>query len=502
MNNNSDFQNITRLRGFDSAGETFISNGRVFRGIYAGKGALYRQVLRICESHDLFQLGIVVTHELNSNPYPELPYDLLLEHERIPFISYPHEWSASMLKDAAIFHIDLYTELGKQGLTIKDWHPYNILFNGANPVFVDFSSIIPIENLQDEAYLMPTRVSLVSSRFWDKTSAYFFEMYWRMCEPYFVLPLYMMHIGKHAKARARMFVTTLNTANSAMCLSDVFTPGSAEWLYYKLKNILKKMVLIQHGSSKHWFLKLLKAEVNSLSVSLNASAYSNYYKAKGENFGFTPSPDWNNKQLVIDETIKRYQPKTLLDIGSNTGWYSILAAKLGCHVVALDIDEACVDLLYQRAKHERLWILPLVSNLTNLTPDVAPNTFENEPSLSFVGGDAPLLISADKRLKCDMVLALAIVHHLALGSGFSFEQIVKLLGSLTVKYLVVEFVAKDDELIVAEPTFFPSYGKNPQEYSWYTLENFLLQLRSVFFSIDIKPSNLNSRFIIICKKSI
>ena len=164
----------TRFVGFDSGGEVFLSQDRVLRGIYPGKGDLYRQVLRTCESHDLFQFGIVATRELNSNPYPELSYDLVLEHERIPFISYPHEWSASMLKDAAIFHIDLYTELGKQGLTIKDWHPYNILFKGTAPIFVDFSSIIPIGNLQDEAYLTSPRVPPAFRYLWDKYSAYFF----------------------------------------------------------------------------------------------------------------------------------------------------------------------------------------------------------------------------------------------------------------------------------------------------------------------------------------
>jgi hypothetical protein len=129
----------------------------VLRGIYPGNGALYRQVLRTCEAHDLFRFGIVATREADVNPCPSLSYDLVLEHERITFVSYPHEWPAYMLKDAALFHIDLYRKLAEHGLTIKDWHPYNILFKAAEPIFVDFASVIPVENLSKEEYLTPPR---------------------------------------------------------------------------------------------------------------------------------------------------------------------------------------------------------------------------------------------------------------------------------------------------------------------------------------------------------
>jgi SAM-dependent methyltransferase len=480
-----------RFVGFDTGGEVFLSNNRVFRGIYPGKSDLYRKVLHICKTHDLFQFGIVSTRELNSNPHPELPYDLVLEHEHIPFISYPHEWPGSMLKDAAIFHINLYAELGKRGLTIKDWHPYNILFKGVVPIFVDFSSIVPMGNLQNEAYLTPPRIPPAFRHLWNTTSSYFFEMYRRMCEPYFLLPLYMMHAGQHTKAHISILETYLNVAKP----KDV---RSLVGRKYKLFDILNKLALIQPGSGKSWFLKLLRLEIETLSVSRRG--YLDYYASKGEDFGFSPSPNWNNKQKVVYDAVKCFQPKTVLDIGSNTGWFSVLAARLGCQVVAMDIDDACVDAVYRRAKQEKLPILPLVANLANLTPDIAPPTFKNEPSLSLIGGDAPLITAANKRLKCEMVLALAIIHHLVLGSGLRFERVVELLSALTEKLLVIEFVAREDELIMADPAFFPSYNGNPQEFSWYTLENFIIQLKSVFRSVNIKPSHPDSRTIIVCEK--
>ena len=81
---------VERLVGFDTLGEPFVSNGRVLRGIYRGSAEKVRKVLRICEENNLFSHGIVGTRELSVNPHPELDYEMVLEHDRIPFITYPH----------------------------------------------------------------------------------------------------------------------------------------------------------------------------------------------------------------------------------------------------------------------------------------------------------------------------------------------------------------------------------------------------------------------------
>ncbi|HLG37188.1 MAG TPA: class I SAM-dependent methyltransferase [Nitrososphaera sp.] len=490
----------TPLVGFDSGGEAFLSQGRVFRGIYSGNGSLYRAVLRTCEAADLFRFGIVATRESPDNPCPHLRYDLVLEHERIPFISYPHEWPGSMLKAAALFHIDLYIMLGAHGLTIKDWHPYNILFKGTEPVFVDFTSIIPIDNLQDEGYLTPSYVPPLFRRAWNTTSAHFYEMYRRMFVPYFLLPLYLMDREQHGRARTRMSETILNASGSVIARREVFPNVSFDGWRFRAKLFLKMLALVDRGPVKRRFLELLREEVQGLSASPRSSAYSNYYAAKNEELGFEPSWNWTDKQRVTYEAIKRFQPRTLLDIGCNTGWFSVLAANLGCQVVAVDMDEACVNSLYDRAKREGLPILPLVMDVTKPTPDVWPLAYDSEPPLSLIGGNYPLLLSADKRLRCDMVLALALVHHLALGQGLSFNEIARRLSDFTKKYLLVEFVAREDQLIVGEPSFFSAFNANPRQFDWYTLDNFLQELRGYFRQVEITEPCAGSRVILICTK--
>lgn len=490
-----------RFVGFDSGGEVSLCGERVLRGIYRGHGEVCRQVLGICERATLFDHGIVRTREALPNPYPEIAYDLVLEHERVPFVSYPHEWSASMLKAAALLHIDLYIELGRHGLTIKDWHPYNILFDGPKPVFVDFTSIIPLDHLYREAYLTPPRVPGLFRPVWDKTSAYLFEMYRRMCLPYFLLPLYLMGSRRYERARSRLLESTLNAVGAAVIsLDEVFAPGTSQRRRFEAKEILRRLALAERGPNKQRFLKRLRRDVEKIYLPTEASAYSSYYTQKGEEFGFEPSDKWSNKQRVVYETLKRLQPRTVLDAASNTGWFSILAAKHGCRVVAFDIDEASIDSLYRRASEERLPILPLVMDVTKLSPAVNAREFPDEPSLSLLGTSFPLLLAAEQRLECDLVMALAILHHLALGQGRAFGDVIEALAKLAKGHLLVEFVASDDAVVKDEPTFFPAYNANPREFGWYTLDNFVQELKKHFSRVEVKPSFPDTRSLILCEK--
>ncbi|MEO5579220.1 MAG: hypothetical protein ABIR58_01065, partial [Gemmatimonadaceae bacterium] len=96
-----------RLVGLDDAGEPFLLGDRLFRGIHVGHAAAVREVLAVCEANNLFDHGVVATHEPADTPHPVPGYEAILEHDRVRFVSYPHEWPASMFKDACRFHIEL-----------------------------------------------------------------------------------------------------------------------------------------------------------------------------------------------------------------------------------------------------------------------------------------------------------------------------------------------------------------------------------------------------------
>jgi SAM-dependent methyltransferase len=488
---------ILRFVGFDSAGEAFSDRERVFRGIYPGMGSSISAVLDICHNNKLFDYGIVATQLAPKNLFPELDYEFLLEHEKIPFISYPHEWPAAMLQQAALFHIDLYEKLAQHSLVIKDWHPQNILFKGTESVFVDFTSIVPFEKLYAEPYLTPPHIHKMLKTLWDVTAAYLWEMHQRMYVPYFLLPLYLMHRRQHQKARQRIFETTLNASRSVINPREVFSVFSPRHFVFQFNKLKKQIALIERGGEKQRFWNTTRREVENLKVVIESSHYSRYYEEKGENFDYEFSSQWTEKQKVVHESIAKYKPATVLDVASNTGWFSILAAKHGSQVVAFDIDEACVNRIYLDAVNQRLPILPLVIDFTKLTGDVFPVEYPDEESHTRIGGDFPLLIAGERRLKCEMAFALGILHHLILGNNHKITRIIESLKKLCTKYLLLEFISKNDRLITSELDFFPALFKDSNGFDWYTLDFVAELMKKHFRDVIVKDSHPHTRKILI-----
>jgi len=484
----------------DDAGEPFVSGDRLLRGIYAGHASEVRQVLRVCESNDLFRHGVVKTRELAENPHADVGYETVLEHDRIEFVTYPHEWPASMFKEAARFHVELFEQLNKHGLTLKDWHPWNILFDSTTPVFVDFTSVVPIASLSRQPHLAHARTPRGVGARWDPVSRSVHEMYRLMFEPYFGLPLAMMERGRHADARKRLFETTLNAADSVISRREAFSDDRAARLRYEVEDRLLRAALMEKGPVKRRFFKRVRKAIDDREVALTGSAYSSYYEEKSEAFAATPVPEWTSKQHGVHDAIVRLAPRTVLDLGSNTGWFSMLAAKLGCKVVAVDLDEACIDRLFHAARREGLPISPLVANLTAPLPELSARIYADEPSRSLIGSDAPLIRSPASRLRCDMVLALAVVHHLALGQSLSFSTIACILGDLADRHLCVEFVSMEDRMITGGSFFFPAYAAARDDFQWYTQENFVTALRGRFSVVEVLPSYPDSRTLLICSK--
>ncbi|MFH0898451.1 MAG: class I SAM-dependent methyltransferase, partial [bacterium] len=153
-----------------------------------------------------------------------------------------------------------------------------------------------------------------------------------------------------------------------------------------------------------------------------SGGYKTYYEDKGEQFSITDQKDWKDKQKNIYAILNPLKPETVLDVGSNSGWFSMLAAHLGAQVTATDIDEASLDSLYDTTKSNKLNILPLILPFQNM----------NEPSLI-------------DHYKSDVVLCLALVHHLVFLCGLTLEQIFETLAKFTKKTLVIEYINLHDE---------------------------------------------------------
>jgi hypothetical protein len=166
-----------------------------------------------------------------------------------------------------------------------------------------------------------------------------------------------------------------------------------------------------------------------------------------------------------------------------------MAEKLGKRVVAFDIDEACIETLYGQVKKDQLDILPLVINFTELTQD----------RYSIYDG-RKVLFNATQRLRSDSVIVLGIIHHLTLGLGLSFEQVLDRLIPLCEKQLIIEFVDANDPMIQNEPSFFPAYYQNKALLQGYERSKLIALCEDRGFEVRCERSHPATRSILICRK--
>lgn len=488
---------MIKVASCDKLSSLFLSEEHAFRLVRSEGRSSVERVLALLQQ-ELAELGVVSTKTAQSPP-PDLgagAADLVLQHPRVEFISYPHEWCAPALRDAAVFHLDLSLRLLAKKLYLKDAHPWNILFEGGRPVFVDFCSIVDQEMLFSEDYLAANSKASVTAAPAARLALVVHEIFARMFVPYFWRPLVAYAYGNRALVPAEIERCTLNASTSAISwrarlslrpLSTVFfrLPAMllAEW---RMRSLLKNL---QRDYNVEKFFRDLRALVLSLPVTKDKSGYTDYYEAKGENQSHDDRSGWNEKQKTVAAALDVPALKTVLDVASNTGWFSQLASHLGKNVVAFDIDEACIERLYGPTRQQGRRILPLVSNFLSLSRD----------RFSIFDGQA-VLLNAPDRLRCDGVMALAVIHHLVLGAGLSLEQVVEKLAALAKKRLILEFVDVSDSLIEKEPEFFPAAIRDPALRKAYSFEALDAVLRRHFAKVEVKKSFPDTRSILVCDK--
>ena len=220
-------------------------------------------------------------------------------------------------------------------------------------------------------------------------------------------------------------------------------------------------------------LRQFRDQVENIDLKMSRTEWSEYYE---DYVSLESTEDWTPKQQKTLETLTRLRPKTVLDIGSNKGWFSKLAVEQGSQVVAFDVDEPSIHSLYQDVSEHNQNILPLVMDFCKPTPCHGPkNVFP----------------PATERLRCEMVLALAVIHHLVFKQNLRLEAIVDSLAQFSTKWLLVEFIPKEDRYVSEW------YDDN---FNWYHIDGFLAALKGHFRSITSYPSNRAPRTLLLCEK--
>ena len=363
---------------------------------------------------------------------------------------------------------------------------------------MDFLSLVPVEKLKEEAWL--GAASYADARF---------TVVEKMLLPYLVLPLLFMARHEYRTARDLLSWRSCNCEGKPPSWAELLRPRRRTglgWLQPYLLSLVAAARLLparvrnrtKDAKAFGGLIQGLIRQVRAIDVTPSISAYSSYYDEKKEALSLADPSSFLPKQKTVYEILRAKAPRSVLDIGANTGWFSVLSANLGASVIALEEDESCVDILYRVAKTQNLRILPLKASFGDLTVEIhGAKALEPEYRDRGVGENA-LYRAGVKRLGADLVLVLGLVHHLVLGEGNSLDAVFDVLQRLARKTLVLEFVALDDEKILGDPGFFPNLRKF--DASTYNLDMVLQAGRRHFSSVQRCASHPATRTILVFDK--
>jgi len=421
----------------DPAGQLFRFPGRIVRAVLREGAAdldaflTSRAAKTLTASGNLVRTEALTTERLTQALGAEsaapllaaFPGAIFLEHEPVPFPSFPYEWPPEMLHAAATLTLDLADALLEENLGLKDATPYNVLFRGSRPVFIDVLSVerrepgdatwLPYAQFV-RTFLLPLaaaeRLGLpLDQSLLGRRDGLEPEDVYRMC-------------GALRKLRSPFLtLVTLPTWLGARQDPDDHS-------------IYQKKLFADPEKARY----ILRSLFGSLRKSLKKvapregkrSAWSEYMAADNK----YSSEHFAAKQAFVEAALQEFQSRRVLDVGANTGHFSALAARAGASVVAVDSDPVVVGEIWRNAHSEKLDILPLVVNLARPTPATG---WRNRECLGFL---------ERARGGFDAVLMLAVIHHMLVSERIPLAEILALAAELSTNLVVAEYVDPRDSM--------------------------------------------------------
>ncbi|MEM8950375.1 MAG: class I SAM-dependent methyltransferase [Pseudomonadota bacterium] len=405
----------------DPAGHVFRSGGRIFRTVTDCAVDDYEHVrdaglFKKLAEDELITQAVEVDPDLLGETGSNTQY--LLEHPKIPFITFPYEWSFSALKAAAKHHLNLHLRLLEHDVTLSDASAYNIQFVGAKPVFIDTLSL----------------------------RRYREGEYWlghRQFSEQFVNPLLLRaHLGIAHNAWYRgslegiantelSSVLPMRSKLSWRVASQVVLPAMLQRRAVNAPDqSLAKMP--ERRLAKSGFQAMLRQLKTWIEKLHPADVGKTVWQDYAENHSYD-DPEEQAKHAFVADFVGAAKPNLLFDFGCNTGAYSALALKSGADtVIGFDMDQGALERAFARAEADDLAFLPLYLDAANPSPAQGWRQAER-PGLA-------------DRAPADGLLALAFIHHLAIARNIPLDQLLDWLTGLAPRG-VIEFVPKNDPTV-------------------------------------------------------
>jgi len=448
----------------DPSGFMFKQDGVYYRQINQAYKDDYDLLMQSGLYTQLSKAKALLAHEevsLELAPKPELAYKLI-KPRQLGFISYPYEWCFNQYKDAAILTLSIARRALEFGMSLKDASAYNIQFLEGKPIFIDTLSF---EKYQEGSPWVAYR---------------------QFCQ-HFLAPLALM-----AKTDIRLVgLMRLYIDGIPLDLASALLPGKtrlnfglATHIHFHAKSQQKyadrkvSQDEVKGKISKTALFSLidsLLATVRALVVKTIPTEWADYYQDNN----YTESSFEAKRELVRD-FIKQVNPQTVWDLGANTGEFSRCTSELNIPTVAFDIDQGAVQQNYAIVKTQKeKFMLPLVMDLTNPSPAIGWHNQERD--------------SMQARGPVDLVMALALIHHMAIANNVPLREVASSFSDFG-EHLIIEFVPKQDSqvrrLLSSRLDIFPDY----------TPEGFKNAFAEFYTILDEKPVEGSERTLYLMKR--
>ncbi|MEX2599369.1 MAG: SAM-dependent methyltransferase [Dehalococcoidia bacterium] len=414
----------------DPCGVVFERDGGLYREVRRNYQARYDQLMEGGLYQALVEAELLVPHE-EVTPDPDAGPDTyrVLRPERVPFISYPYEWSFSQLRAAALATLRIQRMALQHGMSLRDASAYNIQFRGGKPVLIDTLSFEAYEEGQP------------------------WPAYRQFCQ-HFLAPLALMgyrDIRLGNLLRVHLDGVPLDLAASLLPWRTRLRPSLLMHIHLHARS--QRRHGARQGAHNTQGRKLSRNGLLGLLDSLRGSIRGLRWRPEGTEWAEYEQGDsytvdaLEHKEETVRSFLERAGPASVWDLGANTGRFSRIAAELGALTLAFDLDPAAVE-RHWRACNERgeQRVLPLVLDLTNPSPALG---WAHNERMSFA-----------ERGPVGLVMALALVHHMAIGNNVPLPRVASFLASLA-PWLVVEFVPREDPkarlLLAGRDDIFPGY---------------------------------------------
>jgi ribosomal protein L11 methylase PrmA len=421
----------------DPSGFVFRRDGVLFRAV---TGRYRKEYDRLMDS-GLYAALVKENRLVAHQETPGILFDRTdiyktLKPEPVPFISYPYEWCFSQLKDAARLTLAIQQRALEFGMALKDASAYNIQFHNGRPVLID--------TLSFEEYR--------AGEPW--------VAYRQFCQ-HFLAPLALMaHTDVRLSQLLRVYLDGI-----PLDLASRLLPGST-----KLSPTLGTHIHLHAKSQEHYADKAAKPTGRKLSrmaflgilSSLESAVKGLNWKPVGTEWAeYYDETNYSDsalaeKERLVGDYLARAAPKTVWDLGANTGRFSRIASRQGILTIASDIDPAAVERNYLDCRERgEARLLPLVLDLANPSPGIG---WANRERMSFL-----------ERGPTDAVLALALIHHLAIGNNLPLDRIARFCADIG-RDLIIEFVPKSDSqvqrLLATREDIFSDYTREGFEQAF------------------------------------